>query len=714
MSVDDHPLQRFFDPRSVAIVGASSDPDKLGGRPLRFLREAGYAGKIFPINARSDMVQGMKAYASLADVPQEIDQAVIIVPAAAAQDALQACVDKGIRHVQVLSSGFAEEDDAGRERQRALAALAARHGVRLLGPNCLGIVSVRNRFYATFSTALEALSPQPGGISFATQSGAFGSCAYAQAIQRGLGIARIVATGNEADVDVAQCIDFLASDPQTRVICGAIEGCRDGDVLRRALLKAAASGKPVILMKVGASERGQLAAATHTGAVAGNDRIFDAVARECGAWRASTIEEMLDIAYLCTYLPQPANSRAGILTVSGGIGVLMTDDAERHGVDIPAIPSGLQERVHGLVPFAIGQNPLDTTAQIGAIEDGVAGLAQMLLQDTDWSTLCIYLAQIPCDERRFPRMLEALGELRQRYPDRLIVLVGPYSEPMRAQIEARGMVIFADPGRAMAAVGAVCAIGLRRADPYAETHAVDCRPARVPPPAAGARLDEFEAKRVLARYGLPVLPEKLCTDADQAVRAAEEIGFPVVAKIVSPDIPHKTEMGGVLLNLRDAQAVRLAYGTLMQRASTHADHARHVPASGFTRAPVRISGVLIAPMSSPGTETILGVHTDPLFGPMVMFGLGGVAVELFQDVAFATAPLNERRARALIESVRAYRLLDGWRGQAAADTQALVRALVALSYLAHDWRDVLAGIDVNPFVLRADGGVCLDALITLK
>lgn len=716
-----HPLQPFFDPRSVAIIGASSDPDKLGGRPIRFLRDAGYVGQIFPINPKSDTLQGLKAYPSLADVPQAIDQALIIVPAPGALDALQACIDKGIRHVQVLSSGFAEEDDAGRERQRALAELAAAHDVRLIGPNCLGIVSTHNRFYATFSTALEALVPQEGGISFATQSGAFGSCAYAQAIQRGLGIARIVATGNEADVDVAQCIDFLASDEKTRVICAAIEGCRDGGVLRRALRRAAAAGKPVILMKVGTSTRGQAAAATHTGAVAGNDRIFDAVVRECGAWRATTIEQMLDIAYVCTQLAKPANNRAGILTVSGGIGVLMTDDAERLGVDIPVLAEDVRRRAHELVPFAIGENPLDTTAQIGAVKNGVPRLAEVLLQDTDWSTLCIYLAQIPCDEKRFPAMLEGLADLRRRYPDRLIVLVGPYSERMKADIEASGLVIFSDPGRAMAAVGAACGMMARRCALDADGGAPDahapvlgsqspqggCRmdgwaqrvsaAPRVTPPAPGTRLDEVQAKQVLAQYGLPMLDEALCTDADTAVAAARRVGFPVVAKIVSADIPHKTEIGGVLLNLKDEDAVRSAYALLRQRAGQ-----------------TPVSGVLIAPMCAPGTETILGVHVDPLFGPMVMFGLGGVAVELYQDVAFATAPLSEARARALVGSVRASRLLEGWRGQAARDVSALVRALVALSELACDWRDVLAGVDVNPFVLRQDGGVCLDALITLQ
>lgn len=700
MNAAEHPLQRFFEPRSVAIIGASSDPDKLGGRPIRFLREAGYAGHIFPINSRAETVQGLKAYATLHDVPKPIDQALIIVPASGAYDALHACIEKGIRHVQVLSSGFAEDGPVGQARQEALVSLAAQHGVRLLGPNCLGIVSTSNRFYATFSTALEALSPRPGGISFATQSGAFGSCAYAQAIQRNLGIARIVATGNEADVDVAQCIDFLASDPETRVICAAIEGCRNGDTLRRALLKAAAAHKPVILMKVGTSSRGQLAAATHTGAIAGNDRIFDAVIRECGAFRANTIEQMLDIAYLCTHQAQPSNPQAGILTVSGGIGVLMTDDAERHGIDVPSIPAGLQQRIHELVPFAIGDNPLDTTAQIGAIKHGLTGLAGMILQDTDWSILCVYLAQIPCDERRFPEMLESLAKLRTAYPDRVIVLVGPHSEKMRAEIEACHLVIFADPGRAMAALGGLASIVQRRRD-LVPLHATQTRKPDVPPPASGTQLDEAQAKQILAQYGLPMLRETLCTSAEQAVQAACDIGFPVAAKIVSPDILHKTEIGGVLLNLPDQQAVHDAYTTLQQRALD-------VPGNP------RISGVLISPMNKGGTETILGVHTDPWFGPMVMFGLGGVSVELFKDVAFASAPLTPHQALALARSVQAFKLLEGWRGRPALDIGALINALVALSHLAHDWRDVLSGIDINPFILRQDGAVCLDALITLN
>ena len=698
--MNTHSLDPFFNPRSVAIIGASSDPSKLGGRPIRFLLEAGYDGAIYPINKRAQTVQGVKAYACLADIPGSVDQALIIVPAAAALDALRDCIAKNIKAVQVLSSGFAEESAEGRLRQQQLVELAACHGVRLLGPNCLGLVSVRNRYFATFSTALEALTPSPGAISFATQSGAFGSCAYAQAIQRGLGIARIVATGNEADIDVTECIDFLASDPQTKVICAAIEGCRDGNRLRRALLKAAAANKPVVLMKVGSSVTGQQAVATHTGAIAGNDRIFDVVCKECGAWRAHSIEEMLDIAYVCTQLPLPGNDRASIITVSGGIGVLMADDAERFGVKVPAIAADLQQQIRELVPFLVGVNPLDTTAQIGAIRRGLPQLIDLVMRSTDFSTHFIYLAQIPCDAGRFTPLLEQLAVLRKTYPERLMVLVGPSDDALRKQLEQQGLVIFSDPGRAMRAVAALCQIkgrwqALHPGLPSARL------PGKSRPVADGLALNEWQAKRVLAQYGLSVPPERLCQSADQAIAAAEEIGYPVVAKIVSPDIQHKTEFGGVRLNLQDAGQVQQAYETLME-------------AAGNLSGKPTIHGVLIAPMISGGIETILGVHKDPTFGPMVMFGLGGVAVELYNDVAFASVPLSRERAEQLIQSVRASRLLAGWRGQKAHDIAQLQAALLSLSDFAQDWGDVLEGVDINPFVVMESGTACLDAVISLE
>ena len=699
----EHPLEAFFNPSSVAIIGASSDPNKLGGKPIRYLLQAGFSGRIYPINKRSDTIQGLQAYATLSDIPEPVDQALIIVPAAAAIGALQDCIDKGIKAVQVLSSGFAEESEEGARQQQQMMEMARAHGVRLLGPNCLGIVSVRNRYFATFSTALEALSPKAGGISFATQSGAFGSCAYAQAIQRGLGIARIVATGNEADVDVTECIDFLATDNETQVICAAIEGCRDGSRLRRALSKAAQANKTVVLMKVGSSAVGQRAAETHTGAIAGDDKIFDVVCREHGAWRAHSIEEMLDIAYLCTQLPLPANERANIITVSGGIGVLMADDAERFGVDTPPVSNEVLTRLKEIVPFLVGTNPLDTTAQIGAIKGGISRLVERVMQATDCATQFIYLAQIPCDAKRFLPLLAELSILRAHYPDRLMILVGPSDDEMRRRLEAEGFVIFSDPSRAVRALGALCEMGRRRGKLRHVSSKL--QPARSEPrvdlPAGMSALNEPEAKQLLEKYGLPVPREVLCSTEAQAVDAAERTGYPVVAKIVSPDIQHKTEFGGVILNLHDADSVRAAFNDLMRKAKAQ-------PGSPT------VHGVLIAPMIKGGVETILGVHVDPVFGPMIMFGLGGVAVELYKDVAFASAPLSAEAAGGLIDTVKAAALLKGWRGGPPADIAALQQALMALSDFASDWAHRLAGVDINPFVVLDSGAFCLDAVVSLR
>jgi acyl-CoA synthetase (NDP forming) len=690
-----HPLHSFFNPSSVAIIGASSDPEKLSGRIVRFLRDSGFQGKVFPVNRSATEIQGYRAFTTLSDIPDVIDHAIIVTPAASCAAAMKECAAKGIRAVQVFSSGFAEVGTEGARMQEQLLEIARAHGIRLLGPNCLGIVSVRNRLYATFSTALEALVPEPGGIAIATQSGAFGSCAYSIAIQRGLGLSRIVSTGNEADVDVADCIDYLAEDGETRVICASIEGCRDGDRLRVALAKAVAHGKPVIIMKIGTTAVGMAAAASHTGSLAGNDNVYDTVFAECGAWRAQSIEEMLDIAALCSNAPLPQNRRAGIVTLSGGIGVLMADAAERHGLTLPAVPEPAAARIAKIVPFATVANPMDTTAQVSAVKDGITSVLEVMLEETDWSTMYLYLAQKACEPQRFEPMRLKLKEIRDRHPERCLVLVGPSHDSVKRRLEADGFVVMTDPTRAVAAAGAAAAMFARRQQMH-----VPARRKTVGTSLSGA-LNEADAKRILADFGIPVLPERICMSSDEAVRAAAEIGLPVVAKILSEDIPHKTEIGGVVLNLRDEQSVARAFADLMDRAC-----------SAFPCA--KIDGVLIAPMVEGGVETIIGVHMDDVFGPMVVFGLGGIAVELFKDVAFASAPLSRSRAMSLVRGVRSVQLLDGLRGQPACDIAALVDALVRLSEFAVAHASSLQAVDINPFLVRQEDAVCLDALIVLK
>ena len=692
-----HALHSLFFPRSVAVIGASSDPERIGGRPLRFMVEAGFAGELYPVNVSgATEIQGLKAYRSILDVPGPVDQAIVAVPVPGLEQAVRECAQKGVKAVLVFTAGLAEVDAAGAALQQRLVDICRDAGMRMLGPNTLGLLNPSTGFYATFSTALNGLRPLPGVIGLATQSGAFGSCAYGMATLRGFGLSRVIATGNEAEVDVAECIDYLAEDTDTQVICAALEASRDGAALRAALLKAADAGKPVIVMKIGHTEVGAAAAATHTGSLAGNDAVYDAVFAECGAWRAHSIEEMLDVAHLCAVTGRlPANPEIGIVTGSGGIGILMADNATDLGLVLPAPSDAAAHELREILPFAAPANPYDTTAQVTSVPNGIPRTLDAMLRHSSVGTLFAYTAHVGLSPERFAGMERALCQLRAAHPDRLLVMVMLAEAGVTERLEEAGIPVFADPTRAVRAVAGAAKIAALRAQRHRVAPAAKQATRKLP-----AIHGENEAKAVLAEAGIPVLPERVCTSEAQAIAAASGMGYPVVAKIASPDIAHKTEIGGVIVDLQDAGAVGEAHRTLLARAAKAAPEAR-------------IDGVLIAPMVRDGVETIIGIHMDPVFGPMVMFGLGGTAVELFKDVAFASAPLTPQRASALIRSVRSSALLFGWRGAPKVDEAALVQALCRLSDFAIAHADQLAGIDINPFVVRSSGAVCLDALVSM-
>jgi acyl-CoA synthetase (NDP forming) len=686
-------LDPFFHPEGVALIGASSDPERIGGRPLRFMLESGLKAPLYAVNKNGGDVQGLPAYKTILDVPGVVDHAIVCVPAPAVSSAVDECIRKGVRVIQVLTAGFAELGAEGRVQQDAILAKCQASGVRLIGPNSLGLLNVQSGLHATFSTLLDGAKPKAGTIALATQSGAFGSCAYGMATLRGLGFSKIVATGNEADVDVAECIEYLASDPSTRVILAALESCRDGNRLRSALRAAAAAGKPVVVMKVGRTDLGAAAASTHTGSLAGNDAIYDTVFAECGAWRAHSIEEMLDIAYLLTVTgTMPKGDSMGVVTGSGGIGVLMADHAGDHGLAMPPLPEAAAKAARELLPFAVAANPLDMTAQVTSVKGGVTKTLEVMLQHGGYDSVLAYLAHSGLSTHRFEPSIAPLKALHERYPDQLLVLVMLSSDEVTERLDAIGIPVFADPSRAVKAVAAAAAMQRRR-KMLVQTETIE--PARTPLPDVST---EYAAKRVLAQAGLPVLPETLSTTPDEAATAAGSIGFPVVAKIVSPDIAHKTEVGGVMLNLQDASAVRNAFAELTTRARKAAPHAK-------------LDGVLIGPMVKGGAEVIVGIHRDPTFGPMVMYGAGGTAVELYKDVAFASAPLSPERAQALVDRVRSSALLRGWRGAPRCDEAALVKALCAVSRFAAAHADEIESIDINPLLVRREGAACLDAVI---
>lgn len=689
-----HDLDALFNPQSLAIVGASSDPKKLSGRAIHYMKTYGFKGKLYPVNPSSPEIQGLTAYPSVSAIPGPVDQAVIIVPSTRVEESLRDCAKKGVKVVQVLSSGFGEMGPEGKAAQDHLVEIARQAGMRMVGPNSLGALSPSNGLFATFSTSFaRGAAPKPGKVAFITQSGAFGSCTYVMADLRGVGMSRTLATGNEADVDVAHCIDFLAQDPETEVICASMESCRNGDQLRAAINKASSAGKAVIMMKVGTSEAGAAAAATHTGSLAGDDRVYDTILRETGAWRARSIEEMVDIAYLLVNGRMPANNKLSLVTVSGGIGILMADDGARMGLEIKPFSQALIDQLAVVLPYGAGRNPYDTTAQVATNPQLVVDVGQCILQHTTDDALVFYLANNGLAPLVFRDTLDALLKLKAAYKDRLVVVIMPSEAGVRAELEGAGIPVYEDPTRAIAAISAACQIRQRRESmPTLSTSHQKSKLAIHPS-------DESKAKQLLRQEGIPVIEERVCLTAKEAVQAANEFGYPIVAKILSPDIQHKTEIGGVLLGLSNSTEVEKGFETLIQRAKT-------------AKPDARLEGVLISRMVNKGVETLVGMHRDPVFGPMIMFGLGGIMVELFKDVAMASAPLDKASAHQLIDSVKGAALLKGWRGSEPLDCDALVDVLCKISETACKYPEIQS-IDINPLLVQKSGVVALDAVISV-
>ncbi|WP_321866170.1 acetate--CoA ligase family protein [Paraburkholderia tropica] len=686
-------LCALFEAKSVAVVGASSDPDRIGGRVLRFLRESGFEGELFPINRSGSEIQGLPAYSSILDVPAVPDQAIIVVPTGGVEAAVCEAIQKGVRSVVVLTAGFAEVNVEGRAVQDRMAAMCRAAGIRMIGPNSLGLLNVETRLFSTFSVVLYGINPKAGNIALATQSGAFGSALYGAATLRGMGFSKIIATGNEADVDVAEAIDYLADDPGTRVIMAALESAKDGQKLRRALLKAANAQKPVIIMKVGRSELGAAAAATHTGSLAGNDAAYDTVFAECGAYRARSQEELLDIAYLVSTTGHlPVNNELGVLTSSGGIGVMIADACSNSGLAMPALPEAARTAMLDLLPFAVAANPLDVTAQITSVKNGTVRALDIMLSRSSYGTTLAYLASAGLTPASFKNnYAQPFKELKARHPARDVIVVTLSVPEVDRELEKIGIPVFNDATRATLALGAAATIRARWADLY-EIPGTPSRAREL-----GDVSTEALAKQALADAGLPVPQEILAIDADAAVVAADTIGYPVVLKVVSRQILHKTELGGVVLDVKCANAVRAAHQQILDRVNAHAPHAQ-------------IDGILVCQMIVGGTEMILGVSNDATFGPMLLVGAGGINTELYKDVSLASAPLTQTRARQTLDKVKATALLKGWRGSTPRDTDALVRAMIKLSGFAMCHPEIVS-VDVNPLVVHESGVAVLDAVI---
>lgn len=699
--IDTKSLRTLFDPKSVAIIGASSDPFKIGGRPINNMKIAGYKGRIIPVNARSAEIQGIPAVPSMHEVDEPVDMAIVVVPQPAVRDAIAACIEKKVKSAIILSSGFAEISEDGAREQERIAAMAAEAGLRILGPNCMGTMNANTGMIATFTSGLIDSGPQTGGISIASQSGAFGAHCFMVMRERGYGLNLWATMGNQCDVEFSDCLAFMAEDPNTDVVMGYMEGIHSAEHLIEALEIARARQKPVVLMKVGTSEIGSAAAASHTASLTGSDAVFDAVLRDYDVHRAKTIDEMFDVAYACTAKKFPTSQDLGIITVSGGVGVIMADAASEKGFGLPPLPDATQMRLKEMVPFAGTRNPLDVTAQLVNDTTVMQPMFEALLGDGGYQNAICFMAAVGLNPMMMGRLQPAFENIAKAYPDRLIAISALTRTETRKPLEDLGYLVYEDPARAINAMAALVRFG----QAYARGERAAPPPLPQPDPALkpGAEINEFDAKKMLAAAGVPVVDERIVQSADAAATAAKAIGFPVVMKIVSPDIQHKSEIGGVLLNIADEAAAASGFDTLMDRARAAAPRAR-------------LEGVLLAPMVKGGVETIIGVQRDPVFGPVVMFGLGGIFVEVLKDVTFRTAPFGLDVAHEMIRSVRGYPMLEGVRGAPPADVDALAEALVAVSVYAAANADTLESIDLNPVLVKAKGEGCVavDALIVAR
>ncbi len=690
-------LSAIFSPQSIAIVGASDTVGKIGGIPVDLQKRLGYGGKLYPVNPHAVMVQGLPAFASISAIQAPVDLAIFAVPAHLVQAALEDAISAGVRGVVLFTSGYAEVGGDGIQAQGLLAATARAAGVRLLGPNCLGFMNIRSSVYATFSPAPNAGRVRAGNIGIVSQSGAFGAYAYSLARERDIGISHWVTTGNEADIDFADCVEWLAHDPHTRVIMGYMEGCRDGARLRRALAAARAARKPVVIVKVGRTAIGAQAAASHTAALAGDDAIYDTVFREYGVYRARDIAEFFSIAASASIVDLPRDRSVGLFTVSGGVGVLMADEAAEARLDVRPMPQQAQDTIRSWVPFAGPLNPVDITGQVTNEPELMERTARLMLDAGHYGSWIGFLAAAGMAEKFWPVIESLATHLRRDYPERLLAFSTLLAPDKRRTLEAMGCLVFSEPAEAVRTVAVLAGF----AEHFAKNAQSAEQPAVAANPLPPGTQSEPQALATLSAAGIRVADHAVVSSADAAVATAARMTGPVVLKIVSSDITHKSDIGGVALNLRDADAIRQAYGRMYEAVRANAPNAR-------------LEGVLVAPMVAGGVECILGARYDPVFGPMVMFGLGGVFVEVLSDVVLRSAPVDHRQALEMVRAVKGFGLLSGARGRTPVDLDVLADNLAALSRLAVAAGDSLDSIDINPFIalpVETGGGFAVDAVV---
>ncbi len=698
-----HPLDSFFSPESIAIIGASRDALKIPGLLLAFLRKNHFPGWIYPINPNYPNIDGLACYPSIADVKRPVDLAIVIIPAAMVLGALKDCAAAGVKNAIVISSGFAEEGGDSAAMQDEIAALARTSGMRISGPNAEGFYNEPGRVAATFSPTVDVSPDAPRlvasrrRIGIVAQSGGIGFAIYNRARALGLALSCVVSAGNEADLGAGAFFDYLVQDTATDVILLFLEGIRDVATFLDAARRAAETGKPVIAVKIGRSAAGGRAAASHTATMAGWSAAYDAVFAKYGIIVSDDLDEAVAIAAVLTTSPPPRGDRVAVVTVSGGGGIWGADAVAAQGLSVPELSPPVQAAIREMIPsYGSARNPIDITAQ-AVHSGGLQKTLDLLSQSDEIDGILVVLSL--SNETRIPFKIDELKPLidARRKP----MVFYSYTVPSafaRSELAEAGAVVLTGLNHAAVALRRALERARFRLTATPELPAVE--PFDIATVLGGAKLSEYGSKRLLAAAGLAMPPETLVARRDDLRDAVARAGLPLAMKVQSPDIAHKSEIGGVRLGIVSEDQAMAVFDDLLAQAKRQ-------------RPDAAIEGVLIGPMAKPGTEIIVGAVRDATFGPMVMVGFGGVTTELFRDVVYRPAPLSAEEAVAMLNALKAAPLLHGFRGAPKADVAALADLIARVSQLAARHRDEIAEIEINPVRVHRDGeGVTVvDALV---
>ena len=680
-------LRAALEPRSIAIVGASDNPHKVGGRPILYMKRYGYRGAIYPINPGRAEVQGLKAYASIGALPKAPDLAVIAVAGDEAVRAVEECAAKGVKVAVVMTSGFGEVGPEGKAAQERMAASARAAGMRLVGPNCQGLANFATGAVANFSTVFNELEARDGPVAIVSQSGACSQAIYILARERGLDVRHVHATGNEADVTVADLAAEIVQEEGVRLVLLYLEALQRPAVLAQAAALARARDLPIVAVKAGRTGSGVRAASSHTGALATEDRVIDAFFEKHGIWRAADPQELVAAGQLYLSGGRPKGRRFVALSNSGASCVMAADAAEEFGLPLPQFAPGTQARLKKVLPaFATPSNPLDVTGAL-LTDSGLIGAALGVLGEDDACDLLMLAIPIAGTGYDVPRFARDAAHFRERH-GKSVALAAPQAE-VRAEFEKLGVPAFAREREAMLALRQLAGhSALLRAPPPV----AGARKAPALPAGAGRFLNEFDSLALLRQAGIAVVEHRLCRDEAEARAAFRALGPKVVVKACSGSVPHKTEQGLVRLGLESEDAVAQAFRDFKPR----------LPAT---------DGVLVARQAAGRRELALGARLDPQFGPVVMIGDGGIYLEALKDFRLLLPPFAEADALRALAALRASPLLDAQRGKPALDRAALARMAVALGEAMLGWEGKVASVDVNPVMLFETGALAVDALV---